>query len=343
MFAASRTSRMSRASRPASTSTTRAPTTSRSAASPPPAAPAPPASTSTTRRFRCARWPSIPTKPCRSPSTSIASKCCAARRALCSAPAPRAARCATSRPSPALTNSFYSRDEVSYTEGRGAELRSRHRGGMPLIDGTLGARVTVWYRYDGGWIDRIDPVSLETEQKNANYDPDQAVSARGRLGASDQWKVTPSFYYQDRYRERCENYWGLYSNPSNNQLRRRQSDAAHRSGHLLYSRPEDRRRSGVSPKLISNTSYFTARRKPATTARFITSASIRAAEADFAEGGGGDPPAGPVRRELSAARWQRLHLPAGATNYRLAGLDRQRPAELHSGSSGCNRTIRPRR
>ena len=82
---------------PASTSTSRAPTTSRFAASPPRAAPARPASTSTTRRSRYGRSLSIPTMRCRSPSTSTASRCCAARRARCSARAPRAARCATLR------------------------------------------------------------------------------------------------------------------------------------------------------------------------------------------------------------------------------------------------------
>ena len=33
-------------------------------------------------------------------------------------------------------------------------------GGTPIIDGTLGVRASVWYRRDGGWIDRIDPTSL---------------------------------------------------------------------------------------------------------------------------------------------------------------------------------------
>ena len=38
-----------------------------------------------------------------------------------------------------------------------AELGIAH--GQPLIDGTLGVRASVWYRYDGGWIDRVDPTT----------------------------------------------------------------------------------------------------------------------------------------------------------------------------------------
>jgi len=39
-----------------------------------------------------------------------------------------------------------------------------------LIDNTLGARLTVWYRRDGGYIDRIDPTTLALQDKNANFD-----------------------------------------------------------------------------------------------------------------------------------------------------------------------------
>src|SRR5713101_6832053 len=71
---------------------------------------------------------------------------------------------------PSLTKtSFYSRDEVAYTRGGQPSYEVGVAGGMPLIDGTLGVRVSAWYRYDGGWIDRIDPVSQATAQKNANY------------------------------------------------------------------------------------------------------------------------------------------------------------------------------
>ena len=29
--------------------------------------------------------------------------------------------------------------------------------GQPIVDGTFGVRASIWYRYDGGWIDRVDP------------------------------------------------------------------------------------------------------------------------------------------------------------------------------------------
>lgn len=77
---------------------------------------------------------------------------------------------------PSLTkSSIYGRSEVSYTQGGDPSYELGVAGGTPLIDGTLGVRATVWYRKDGGYVDRINPVTLGTEKKNANYDQTMLV------------------------------------------------------------------------------------------------------------------------------------------------------------------------
>src|SRR5208283_1874269 len=72
---------------------------------------------------------------------------------------------------PSLTqSSIYSRSEVSTTEGGKPSYEAGVAGGTPLIDGTLGVRVSAWYRYDGGYINRIDPEPpFSTLQTNGNY------------------------------------------------------------------------------------------------------------------------------------------------------------------------------
>jgi len=118
---------------------------------------------------------------------------------------------------PSLTQtSIYSRDEVSYTEGGAPSYEAGIAGGTPVIDGTLGVRVSAWYRYDGGYIDRINPVSLDTVQKNANYTQTKLFRASAIWAPSDNWKITPSYYYQDRYANDVQNYWPLYSDPGAN-------------------------------------------------------------------------------------------------------------------------------
>ena len=120
---------------------------------------------------------------------------------------------------PSLTqSSIYSRSEISNTEGGVPSYEAGIAGGTPIIDGTLGVRVTAWYRYDGGYIDRIDPVSLDTLQKNANYVQTKLVRIAAIWAPSDNWKVTPSYYYQDRYANDVQNYWPLYSDPSSNRF-----------------------------------------------------------------------------------------------------------------------------
>ncbi len=157
---------------------------------------------------------------------------------------------------PSLTkSSIYSRDEISYTEGGAPSYEAGVAAGTPLIDGTLGVRATVWYRRDGGFIDRIDPVTLGNVQSNANYSDTMLVRLAAIWAPSDNWTVTPSVYYQDRYLNDVENYWPLYSNPgsdhfvSANPTQRDAPDqfyltALKAEGDLGFA------------KLISNTSYY---------------------------------------------------------------------------------------
>src|ERR1700720_2351530 len=93
---------------------------------------------------------------------------------------------------PSLTkSSMYAREEVSYTQGGEPSYEGGIAGGTPLIDGTLGVRATVWYRRDGGYIDRIDPVTLATDQKNANFDQTTLIRLAAVWAVNDKWTVTP--------------------------------------------------------------------------------------------------------------------------------------------------------
>src|SRR6267143_1624356 len=59
---------------------------------------------------------------------------------------------------PSLTKtSIYSRAELASTQGGDPSYEAGVAVGGPLVEGKFGARLSVWYRKDGGWIDRIDP------------------------------------------------------------------------------------------------------------------------------------------------------------------------------------------
>jgi len=106
---------------------------------------------------------------------------------------------------PSLTKtSFYSRDEVAFTQGGAPSYEAGVAGGMPLIDGVLGARLTVWYRRDGGYIDQVNPVTLSRVQENSNFDNTTLIRLSAVWAPTDKLTVTPSFFYQDRYRNNNE-------------------------------------------------------------------------------------------------------------------------------------------
>jgi len=90
--------------------------------------------------------------------------------------------------------------------------------GMPLIDGTLGVRASLWFRQDGGWINRVDPTSLDT----VGYDINQAGTVVARLAALWQpmssLSVSPSIIYQHARRDDESTFWPAYSNPSAGQF-----------------------------------------------------------------------------------------------------------------------------
>jgi iron complex outermembrane recepter protein len=110
------------------------------------------------------------------------------------------------------------RTEGSYTEyGQpNAEFGIAH--GAPIIDGTLGFRASVWYRYDGGWIDRVDPTSGAVINHNVNF----ANTVVARLAATWQpvnsLTVTPDFLYQDKRTNDDSTFWPAYSNPGAGQF-----------------------------------------------------------------------------------------------------------------------------
>ncbi len=113
--------------------------------------------------------------------------------------------------------STYVRAEASGTEygSPSGEVGIAHGG--PIIDGVLGFRASVWGRYDGGWINRVNNAGDVTEQ-NANYA--STTTARFALlwQPSDNVKVSPSVMFQNKQQHDLSTYWGAYSDPSKGQF-----------------------------------------------------------------------------------------------------------------------------
>ena len=159
-------------------------------------------------------------------------------------------------PQPSLT--YYSgvaQAEIAFTQDGAPSYEAGAAFGGPLIEDTLGFRVSGWEREDGGWINRVNYLTDQTTVNNANDVNTYVVRGALTWAPTSHMTITPSIDYQNRRQNDQDQYWVGLSDPS--------------SGDYVDATPdrlEDKDRfylgsinmhydfSGA--ELISNTSYF---------------------------------------------------------------------------------------
>jgi iron complex outermembrane recepter protein len=91
--------------------------------------------------------------------------------------------------------SGFSRAETAMTQRGDPSYEIGAAAGGPIIDNQLGFRVSLWDRQDGGYVDRIDPVTGRIVQPDANSDNKSAFKV-ALAYLVDGIRITPSVYYQ---------------------------------------------------------------------------------------------------------------------------------------------------
>ena len=111
------------------------------------------------------------------------------------------------------TSSAYARGEYSGTEGGDPSYEAGVAYGMPVVEGRVGVRASIYYRRDGGWIDGISgtPVVLnpaghsptdltftnvKVTRKNTNFSDTIGGRVAVKIALSDSIEITPSLSYQ---------------------------------------------------------------------------------------------------------------------------------------------------
>jgi iron complex outermembrane recepter protein len=157
---------------------------------------------------------------------------------------------------PSLTEtSVYAKGETSYTQGGAPSYESGLAVGTPVVDGVFGIRFSAWYRRDGGWIDRIDPTTLQLVDANANRVGTAALRLAGLWQPNDALRITPSILYQNSQRNDVTIYWPEYSNPGANSYV--SADPTARPEPDVFYLPALNVEADLGPtRLISTTSYF---------------------------------------------------------------------------------------
>ncbi len=86
--------------------------------------------------------------------------------------------------------------EVSATDRGGMSYQAGAAAGGPLIEGLLGARASVFLRRDGGYVDRVDPLTGATADPAANRPTVRAARLALLIEPRTSIRITPSFLYQ---------------------------------------------------------------------------------------------------------------------------------------------------
>ncbi len=160
---------------------------------------------------------------------------------------------------PSLTRtSIYSRAEVSTTEGGDQSYEAGVAVGGPLVEGSVGARLTLWYRHDGGWINDINPVTLAPVEQNANFANTYLARLAVLWAPNANWQITPSIYYQNSRHNDINNFWPLYSNPGSNNFVNADPSQRPVPDRFYLTSLKIQGDLGAA-QLISNTSYYDRR------------------------------------------------------------------------------------
>ena len=111
-------------------------------------------------------------------------------------------------------DSTYIRAEASETQYGSPSYELGIAHGTSIIDGVLGIRASAWARYDGGWINRVDPTTGLTTEQNSNYADSQNFRIAALWKPSSNLAFSPSIIYQKNQKHDEDDYWPAYSNPS---------------------------------------------------------------------------------------------------------------------------------
>jgi iron complex outermembrane recepter protein len=152
--------------------------------------------------------------------------------------------------------SLYSRNEISFTQSGAPSYETGVAYGAPIVDNELGFRASLWYRHDGGWIDRIDPFTHDTAQENANFSNDVVARLAAKWAVNDSVTVTPSFLYENLNVNDLTAYWPVLSNPNSDSYKNGDPERLPEPDRFYLPALKIEAELGGDVSLISNTSYF---------------------------------------------------------------------------------------
>ncbi len=111
-------------------------------------------------------------------------------------------------PAPSLTDyTGYFRSELGFTDGGAPSGELGGALGGPIVPDKLGFRVSIWDREDGGYIDRINPVTGDLADRNANSQNNIVARAALLYKPDEDLTIEPAVFFQQTRAEDRNYYW----------------------------------------------------------------------------------------------------------------------------------------
>src|SRR5271170_4241633 len=102
------------------------------------------------------------------------------------------------------------RAELGQTQGGRISYETGVAYGAPIIQDELGFRVSAWTRSDGGWVNRIDPITGVDVSPQANTINKSVLKGALAFKTGDLL-ITPGFYYQSTHQDDARRFYESYS------------------------------------------------------------------------------------------------------------------------------------
>src|ERR1700693_5417714 len=157
---------------------------------------------------------------------------------------------------PSVTKeSTYVRTELSTTRSGEPSYEFGIAHGGPIVEDVFGYRASVWYRYDGGWIDRIDPTTGALVDKNANHANTVTARLAFLIKPLDGLRITPSVAFQNSRKHDFSTYWPAYTDVSSGNFKNATPERLPDPDR--YYLPALKIEADLGPaEFISNSSYY---------------------------------------------------------------------------------------
>jgi outer membrane receptor protein involved in Fe transport len=122
-------------------------------------------------------------------------------------------------PSPNLDRaSVYTRSDLAFTDHGDPSYELGLAVGAPIVPDTIGFRVSVYGRNNGGWVDRAPYPADTIVSRDVNADDAVVSNVAFAIKPYADLTITPAVYFQRQHRQDESQYWPQLSNPSRDEF-----------------------------------------------------------------------------------------------------------------------------